>query len=40
MDQISPRHDKTLGPAPLNVKIAGATSDMSQFGIYFAVNEK
>jgi len=27
MDQISLRHDKKLGPAPLNVIIGGATSD-------------
>ena len=27
MDQISPRHDKKLGPAPFNVIIGGVTSD-------------
>jgi len=27
MDQISPRPDKKLGPAPLIVKIGGATGE-------------
>jgi len=27
MDQISPHHAKKLGPAPLNVKIWGATGE-------------
>jgi len=40
MDQISQRHAKKLGPAPLNVIIGGATGDMSQFEIHFTVNQK
>ena len=40
MDQISLRHAKKLGPAPLSVKIWGATGEISQFEVYFAINEK
>jgi len=38
MDQISLRHAKKLGPAPLNVKIWGCDRwDISQFEVYFAI---
>jgi len=38
MDQISLRHAKKLGPAPLNVKIWWCDRwDISQFEVYFAI---